>query len=113
MVYFWPATNQAFTIRQNQGDGWALSITSTNGNTGNFTVWFDMNVTGASNRWQTNSHFLAWTVAIVPNSTVVYYTNFSRDLVNNARMIFPSTASNNVSFGNPQVNFLTESHGNQ
>ncbi|HZV33105.1 MAG TPA: prepilin-type N-terminal cleavage/methylation domain-containing protein [Verrucomicrobiae bacterium] len=113
MVYFWPPTNQVITIRQNQGGGWMLSITSTNSIAGNFTVWFDINDGGGTNHWNTNSHYLSWTVAIVPNSTVVYFTNFSRDVVNNARMIFPSTVSNNITFGNPLINFLEETHGNQ
>lgn len=113
-VWFGPATNQNIAIRQNQGDGWLISITTSNNSSGNLTLFWDVTADGVSNHWTgTNTHFLSWTIPLVNSNTWISATNFGRDVINNFRSIYPTVVSNSCPTNNVFVNFVTETHGNQ
>lgn len=111
-IAFGPSTNQSITLRQNQGDGWALSITNASAQTGNLTLGWDVTDDGVSNHWTTGHPYL-WTIAIPASSGAVYYTNFSRDVWNNFRQSYPTVVSNSMSGNTVTINYLHETHGNQ
>jgi hypothetical protein len=112
-VVFGAATNQQISIRQNSGDSWLLSYTTTNNSVGNITVAFSTSIDGTN--WTTWPVPFTWSFSL-PGTAVTNgcaWTNFANLYLNNARFVFPYAITNSCTTNTVLVNSVRESHANQ